>query len=270
MSALATMAGSALAIDFETPTYTGSATGTLLTGQDGWYLPAAGGADWNVFTYAGNTLGVVANPGGGGDQFASGTSLGANARAQKDVDWSSAPGYDVSYDINNQFLGVLPATQNIASWSLQDSVSTASLIALNVWDDLPSAATWSVQFNVFDAGGLATNNLSPGASWSGLQTNHWYRLTHRIDFVNNRLVSTMITDLHTATSATFSTSDWYLQGGSAGGFPRPTGFRFFAGGTVSGNTSATDNFTMTVVPEPGTFIAIGAGLALLALRRRRS
>ncbi len=33
----------------------------------------------------------------------------------------------------------------------------------------------------------------------------------------------------------------YLEGGANGGFPIPTGFRFFAGGGVDGNTVAWDN-----------------------------
>src|SRR5687768_913836 len=90
LSALATMAASALAIDFENPPYNGSAGGTILTGQDGWYLPPVGGVDWNVFTYAGNTMGVVANPGGGGAQFIGGISAGTTfARAQKDFAWDA-------------------------------------------------------------------------------------------------------------------------------------------------------------------------------------
>jgi hypothetical protein len=269
MSALALMAGSALAIDFENPPYNGSAAGTLLTGQDGWYLPAAGGADWNVYTYAGNTLGVVANPGGGGSQFAAGRSLGANARAQKDFNWGSAPGFDVSYDVNNTYSGQPPAVDNIASWSLQDSVTSRSMIALNTWTDPNTATNWDVEFNVFDAAGVATNNLSPGAAWTNLTLNHWYRLTHRIDFTNNAVVSTTILDLHTGVSNTFNPTGWYLTGGSAPTAPLPTGYRFFAGGTTPGNTNAVDNFTITPVPEPGTFVAIGAGLALLVARRRR-
>ncbi len=271
MSALTLMAGSALAIDFENPPYNGSAGGTLLSGQDGWYLPPAGGTDYNVYTYAGNTLGVVANPGGGGDQFAAGRSGGTGAfgRAQKDYNWASAPGFDVSYDVNNTYAGQPPATQNLASWSLQDSTTSRSFIALNTWDDVNTAASWNVQFNVYDAAGVAMNNQSPGAAWAGLTLNHWYRLTHRIDFTNNAVVSTTILDLHTNTSNTFNPTNWYLTGGSAPTLPLPTGYRFFAGGTVAGNTNAVDNFSITAVPEPGTFLAIGAGLALLIARRRR-
>jgi hypothetical protein len=271
MSGLALMAGSALAIDFENPPYNGSAGGTLLTGQDGWYLPVAGSTDWNVYTYAGNTPGVVAHPTGGGAQFAGGTSAGgtAFARAQRDFAWANGTAYSISYDVNHMFLGQLPTAQNLGSWSLQPSGTTnRTLQDLHVWDDINTAASWSLQFNVFDAGGIATNGLSAGAAWTGLQLNHWYRIEHIMDFSTNSLLETSITDLHTNTTNTFNPVGWFAQGGSAPALPMPTGYRFFAGGNA-GNFFGVDNDNITVVPEPGTFVAIGAGLALLVARRRR-
>ena len=270
LSMLVTMAASALAIDFEAPTYNGSAGGTLLTGQDGWYNPVAGSADWNVFTYSGNTMGVVANPGGGGDQFAGGVSQGgtAFARSQKAFNWGSSPAFVVSYDVNHQFLGTLPTAQNLGSWSLQPSTTNLTGQDLHVWDDVNTAASWSLQFNLFDAGGIATPALSPGAAWVGLQLNHWYRVEHTISFANNQFVETKLTDLHTNTTNTFTPTGWYMSGGTNPTLPLPTDYRFFAGGNA-GNAFAVDNVTITAVPEPGTFIAIGAGLALLVARRRR-
>jgi hypothetical protein len=268
------MAASALAIDFENPPYSGSAGGTLLTGQDGWYLPVVGSTDWNVHTYAGNTLGVVANPAGGGSQFAAGVSQGttpstAFARAQRAENWGASPAFVVSYDVNHQYLGQLPTAQNLGSWSLQPSTTAITGQDLHVWDDINTAASWSLQFNLFDAAGAPILNQSPGASWVGLQLNHWYRVEHTISFVNNQWTSTSITDLHTNVTDTFNTTSWYMSGGTNPILPMPTDHRFFAGGNT-GNTFAVDNLSITPVPEPGTFIAIGAGLALLALRRRRS
>src|SRR5688572_23211845 len=64
-----------------------STSGTLLTGQDGYYLPAVTGSiDWNAFTYAGNTLNIPQNL-LGGTQFIAGVSAGGSAlaRAQRAI-----------------------------------------------------------------------------------------------------------------------------------------------------------------------------------------
>ena len=54
---------------FEAPTYTGSPFGTILNGQDTFYQPEPGSETFLVYEYAGNSLGLPQNP-GGGDQFA--------------------------------------------------------------------------------------------------------------------------------------------------------------------------------------------------------
>ena len=106
LSGLAFMSVCARAIDFEAPTYLGSAPGTVLTGQNGWYNPTGSSADWDVYTYADNSMGVVANPAGGGDQFAGGIAEEGPgmARAQKDFAWSHNE-FVVTYDVNHRFLG---------------------------------------------------------------------------------------------------------------------------------------------------------------------
>ena len=68
---MASAASAQFETEFEAPTYPGSADGTVLTGQDGWYLPS--GIDQHVYTYTDNVLGLPANP-NGGDQFIGGTS----------------------------------------------------------------------------------------------------------------------------------------------------------------------------------------------------
>ena len=81
-----------------------SAGGTILTGQDGFYLPS--GVDFNAYTYAGNVLGFVQNP-VGGNQFVAGEGPGDGtnyARAQRDITWGA--GYvELEYDVAGQFLG---------------------------------------------------------------------------------------------------------------------------------------------------------------------
>ncbi|MBU0716935.1 MAG: hypothetical protein KJ749_01695, partial [Planctomycetes bacterium] len=85
---------------FEAPDYVGSATGTLLAGQQGWYVPVAGSAEYNVFTYAGNTHGIVQNP-LGDEQFVAGRHEGdlAFGRAQLDHDWSAEDLWYTEYDV---------------------------------------------------------------------------------------------------------------------------------------------------------------------------
>lgn len=262
------LASAAFAIDFEAPTYSGSSSGTVLTNQDGWYIPATGGVDFNCYTYSGNALGLGANP-TGGDQFIGGISAGATpARAQRDQDWSSAPVWKVSYDINSVYLGTLPTAQNLSSWSLQDSTTTKSFIALNTWVDVATATNWNMQYNVFDAGGLALNNQSAGSAMENLEVNHWYRQSTTFSFVDNSISEVSITDLETGITTTYNPTGWYLQGGSGSALPLPTAARFFSGG-AAGNATGFDNYTMEAVPEPATIFALGLGLAFLASRKRR-
>ena len=48
--------------DFEDPPYTGSAAGTIITGQDGFYIPVPDSQDGLVYTYLDNALGLPTNP----------------------------------------------------------------------------------------------------------------------------------------------------------------------------------------------------------------
>ena len=85
---LASVANAQLIADFESPGFSASASGVVVSGQQGWYLPAVAGAiDQSVYSYSGNILGIAANP-TGSSQFMAGHSLGGAslARAQHDFD----------------------------------------------------------------------------------------------------------------------------------------------------------------------------------------
>src|SRR6266550_3216169 len=98
-----------LVTNFEPPAYAGSAAGTLLTGQNGWYVPVAGSPDYNVYTYAGNTLTLPVNPVTGGTQFVGGVSAGTVfARSQHDLDFSTSNVWTLSYDVAHRYNGTLP------------------------------------------------------------------------------------------------------------------------------------------------------------------
>src|SRR5690349_17209785 len=116
--ALASVAQAQYSTDFEAPLYTGSAAGNLLTGQDGWYLPAvAGSQDGTVHTYAGNAFGFVTNP-TGGSQFAVTRFGNANpSRGQHAFAFNGNTTYTAAYDFcADRFGGSLPASNNLGSF----------------------------------------------------------------------------------------------------------------------------------------------------------
>jgi hypothetical protein len=263
---LCSVASAEYATGFEPPTFTGSPGGTIMTGQDGWYLPA--GVDYFVYTYAGNVLGVNANP-QGGDQFVAGVGPGTDyARAQHDLNWAAATEWTVTYDMAALYDGQPPGANNLGSFSVQPSTDTiGSYVHLFSWVDLNNPVDFNAFFLHYDAAGVQVPQpgSSPGPEFGGLALNHWYRFATTLDFAENRITEVSILDLTSGDSAAYAPVDWYLSGGSAGGDPTVTAFRFFAGGSVAGNTLAWDN--LSVIPEPGTL----CGLALLglALLRRR-
>lgn len=267
--ALAFVAGAAQVLcaqgystDFEAPAFTGSAAGTLLTGQDGFYLaPVAGSIDWNVHTYAGNPYGVPANP-LGGSQFIACQSQGGTAlgRAQRPQTFTSNTYWRWSFDFCGNFLGAAPpAAEYIGSFSLQPSTTNANFNILLSWGANTTAPVlFNIATQVYNAAGTAQAIAPvPDPAWQNLPVNQWYRMEWTWDFATNRVIQGKLTDLTTFTTATFNPPpDWYLLGGAAGA-PLPTDFRFFAGGATAGNVFAADNFAI----EPQQYFSYGAGCA---------
>lgn len=255
---------------FEAPQYNASAAGVVASGQQGWYQPVAGGIDQNIYTYTGNALGLVQNP-VGGNQFIGGRSGGGTlaARAQINTDFGPSA-WTIAYDFAGNWLGVGSSAINLGSFSLQhDTVPAGSFrqfIAIKNFVDLANpAAGMKLEFNVFDAAGLALNNQLPGPAWGNMQSNHWYRQYISFDLSTNRILSLTLLDLHTGLSSTV-TPDWYMTGGAASTLALPNGVRFFVSG-AEGNALGWDN--LSVVPAPGTLGLLAAGL-VVGLRRRRA
>lgn len=261
---------------FEPPTYSGSPQGVSLNNQDSWFRPpVAGSIDYNVHTYAGNIYGVVNHPTGGGEQFAAGRAgTGtAFARAQRNQNWASGNVWTVSYDVNAMY--TIPgraASQNLGSWSLQDSATQRFFQSLFRWDNPATPTSWRTHYIWFDAAGNQNDpvGLPPGPEWVGLQVNHWYRQTQTFDLATNRILSVSITDLHTGNTATVNPVGAYLHGGQNPPRPLPIAFRLFTGGsglsTDEGNLVSWDN--INIVPEPASVCLLACGVALVALRRR--
>ena len=268
---LATTAHAQLISGFEQPNFVGSAAGTSFVGVEGWYQPVATGIEQSVYTYSGNDLGLAQNP-VGGNQFIGGSSNGSPlfARAQKNFDFGNGT-YTMAYDMAGTFNGTAPSAINLSSFSMTSESGAAgsfkSFIALNNFVDTANpAAGIKAEFNVFDAAGVATNNLSPGPAWQNLKTNHWYRQYITVDFASNQVLQVTILDLTTGMSSTANPDGWYMTGGSASTLDLPDSFRFFIGG-ASGNTMGWDN--IYVVPAPASLLAFAGMAGLAGVRRRR-
>lgn len=242
----------------------------LLTGQDGWTLPA--GVDYNVAAYGG---GIATNP-FGENQYAFGATSTDFARGQHTVPFEAGVQYRIEYDVNPlAWSNKPPAFDNIGSFSLQNSTTSRTTQSLFTWQDLNNpAAGWRSLVIAFDAAGTQLGFISPGAAWDNLPTNHWFRQSMVVDFNTNQLLSVSITDLTTMVTTTTAFADVYLGGGAnnVGGRPMPDAIRMFTGGPapiVTGNAVAWDNVCITEVPAPaaGTLALVGLGALI---RRRRN
>ena len=278
---LAAAAQAQFTTGFEAPVYTGSAGGTLLTGQDGWYLPAvAGSQDGTVHSYAGNVYGFVQNP-LGGSQFAVTRFGNSNpARSQHAFDFSSADVFTASFDVcADRFGGVLPSSNNIGSFSLQPSTTARFYQTLYVWDDVNTGNAFDGNYIFFNAAGVqnGASGITPGPAWDALKLNTWYRMSTTWSFATNQILSISIDNLHDVAPATVldtSALGWYLAGGANPTLARPTDFRIFGSGAISGtavNTNQVGWDNLSIIPSPSGALMLGlAGLVGAGRRRRRS
>ena len=230
--------------DFES--LNASAAGVVLTGQDGFYLPA-GSVDFYAYSYLNNALGVPQNP-QGGNQFVGGQGPGDGvtyARAQRDVSFGVGAGvWTIQYDLCGGTIGAIPSSNNIGSFSIRYTDTAVHEIHLISWVDPNTATALNAWYLKYDAAGLqdAQPGTSPGAAWSNLTPNHWYRFWTTVDLDVNMIVEVGIVDLTTMQQSVFDPTDWFLVGGSAGAPGAPANFRFFGGGgSTPGNFTAWDN-----------------------------
>jgi len=274
MAALCSFSFAQFSDNFESET--GSAGGTVASGQNGWTVPA--GVDMNIYTYSGNSLGFATNP-NGNNQFLGGSSQGGTllARAQHDVTFSGGV-WRFAFDFVGGFNGTLPTADNLGSFSLQPSTTNNIFQTLYAWGTNTSTATaFNANVGHFTAtgqtgGGAGIVFDSPGADWTNLPVNHWFHQTVTVDFGTNSIIDTTLQDLTAGGSShDFQPTGWYLAGGqnNTQGLSAATAVRFFAGGNP-GNIMGYDNFSASPVPEPGTVAALSLGVIAFLRRRRKA
>ena len=250
---IAQLAAADFTTNFEAPTYSASAQGVALGGQDGWFVPnVTGTIGFNAHTYTGNIHGIPANPDGGA-QLAIGRSQGgtAFARAERLFDFSTSQSWCFSWDFACDYDGAAPATQNLASFSLQPGATAPPanrvFIALNTFVDPANPVAWSAGYIIHDAAGTQVGQpgVFAGPEWQNLPFNTWFRQTTEVNMTENRIVRVTITNLHTGVETSAEPANWFLGGGSAGTLPLATAVRMFAGGATAGNIAAYDNVSIT-------------------------
>jgi len=259
-SAILLLASSLVAQAYESnfDALSASSSGTLLTGQDNYYLPAVTGSiDWNAYTYAGNTLNIPQNV-LGGSQFIAGASQGgtALARAQRNIAFDAAQPWQFTVDVCCNFNGTPPAADFLGSFSEQPNATNASFILLCSWGSNTATPTiFNIATQVYDSAGTAQAIVAvPDANFQNLNVLTWYRVQAKFDFATNQVLQLSIMDFTTFVPHIFTPTGWYLFGGAAGA-PVPTDFRFFCGGGL-GNVVACDNISITAA---ATFDPFGTG-----------
>lgn len=243
------------------------ADGNNLTGQDGYYLPNDTSTDFEVYTYSANSLRLPQNP-TGGTRFIAGVGEGNGTfeRAQRDMSYGNGRGlWEAAFDIAASYVGFGPSAQNIGSFSTQTFPGAATFIALSTWVDPATPTSWNANYIWFDSADNQLQEVVPDAGFQNLAVDHWYRWSTSFDLTTNQIVEVSLTDLMTGDVSTYNPVGRYLDGGAGGG-AAPTGFRFFAGGSVPGNVLAFDN--PSIIPAPGAALLLGLG-GLAAARRRR-
>jgi hypothetical protein len=238
---------------FESPTYTGSAGGTALGGQDGWFTPN-GYTGASVYTYAGT--GAPQAPGGGA-QFIG--LIGPNVQDNHLEAFVGASVWAITFDVFVDSFG--SGSLSAGSFFLYTSGTSYQLHAFPM---MSPGGTWNAKFDVFGAGGGTLNGQDPGAGFDGLAMGQWYQEQIVINTASNQILSVSIEDPNNpSSSATYDPTGWYLYGGASAPFS-VGGIGVYANGIL-----AFDNISLEEEqsPEPASWVLWLAGAAALGCLR---
>lgn len=234
--------------DFET--FTASATGTPCAGQDGFYVPAVTGTiDGAIYTYAGNSLGILPNPNGGANFYA-GVSAGGTAFARSQRTLTLPTGRIlIEYDVACNFVGTVTPTQNIGSVSFQPSATNAHVNFLARWSSLVFPPTsWNADFVLGPSPTAGTQGPVADPAFQNLALGVWHHWGITVDLVAGVYVDFRITNgVSGITTVYIPPTPLALPGQGLGA--GATDFRLFTGGTAAGNVFAVDNLRITYGAE---------------------
>ena len=194
-----------------------SPTGVVLTGQDGYYLPAGTqSVDFKVYTYMNNSLGFPPNA-DGSVRFAAGTGPADSffARAQRDVSFAISDRWEFSFDVAVKYLGTLPTAQNVGSFSTQLFPNEATVILLARWVDVNTATNWNADIIWFDDAGNQLTEEIPDPHFQNLSKDEWYRWGCKFDLATNQVVEICVAYQSTGMTYTYFPTNRYLWGGAA-------------------------------------------------------
>ncbi|MBK8100666.1 MAG: hypothetical protein IPK26_26560 [Planctomycetes bacterium] len=246
---------------FESPGFSGSPTGTPCAGQGAFFVPpVAGSIDAAIYTYAGNPLGVPANP-AGGNTFFGAQSGGTNlfARAQRPIPLPAGATVVIDFDVCAAFTGSVTPTNNLGSFSFQPSTTNLSVNLLARWPTGVSfpPSTWNADF-VLGPTAAGVQSTIPDPNFQNLPLNIWHRWGCTVDLASGQYVEFRLTNGATNVTTVFTPAPGSMPLPNQGQ-AMPTDFRLFAGGTAAGNVFAVDNLSVLAPGTLGGVHELGTG-----------